>query len=122
MRDRLPVVFRSGDAEHQANMEGQSKVHIRELLLRVEVCAARDDPPAILVGVDVPHVVAGVENGLRIDLLHESHFKVGRLPLKDSRTSSISSSVAFNMVYSRDGLVALRCKGLRNLINRPMSP
>jgi hypothetical protein len=63
-------------------MEGQSKVHIRELLLRVEVCPARDDPPAFLVGVDVPHVVAGIENGLRVDLLHESHFEVGRLPFK----------------------------------------
>ncbi len=56
-------------------MEGQSKVHIRELLLRVEVCPARDDPPAF-------HVVAGIENGLRVDLLHESHFEVGRLPFK----------------------------------------
>src|SRR5882724_12769646 len=63
-------------------MEGQSKVHTWELLLRVEVRAARDDPPAILVGVDVPHVVAGVQNGLRVDLLHEGHFEVGRLPFK----------------------------------------
>src|ERR1700682_3985981 len=63
-------------------MEGQSKVHTWELLLRVEVRAARDDPPAILVGVDVPHVVAGVQDGLRVSLLHEGHFEIGRLPFK----------------------------------------
>src|ERR1700730_3073170 len=63
-------------------MEGQSKVHTWELLLRVKIRAARDDPPAILVGVDVPHVVAGVQDGLRVDLLHEGHFEVGRLPFK----------------------------------------
>src|SRR5882757_6552886 len=63
-------------------MKGQSKVHTWELLLRVEVRAASDDPPAILVGMDVPHVMAGAPDGLRVDLLHESHFEVGRLPLE----------------------------------------
>ena len=85
-REDAQIVFllfcRTRNAEVQANMEGQSKVHIRELLLRVEVCAARNDPPAILVGVDVPHVMAGVQDGLRVDLLHEGHFEVGRLPFK----------------------------------------
>jgi len=64
-------------------MEGQSNVHIGELLLRVRVCAARDDPPAILVGVDVPHIVAGVQDSLRVDLLHEDDLEVGRRPLKN---------------------------------------
>src|ERR1700731_2374060 len=63
-------------------MEGQSKVHIWELLLRVEVCAARDDPPAVLVSVDVPHVVARVQNGLRVDLLNKGFLGIGRLPFK----------------------------------------
>src|ERR1700682_906460 len=63
-------------------MEGQSKVHTWELLLRVEVRAARDDPPAILVGVDVPHVVAGVQDGLRVKPLAECYFEAGGLPFK----------------------------------------
>ena len=99
-------------------MEGQSKVHTWKLLLRVKVCAARDDLPAILVGVDVPNVVAGVQDSLRVDLLHEGHFEVGRRYSKYSRTSSISRSVAFNMIGSRDRLAAPRlhrvCENLNN--------
>ena len=40
------------DSQHQADMEGQRQVHVRGLLLGVEVGAAREDPPAILVGLD----------------------------------------------------------------------
>src|SRR5690606_15461769 len=44
---------------------------IRKLLLRGEGCATGDDPPAILVGMDMPDVVANVEDDLRVDLLHK---------------------------------------------------
>src|ERR1700733_6493122 len=101
-------------------MEGQSKVHTWELLLRVEICAARDDPPPILGSVDVPHVVAGVQDGLRVDLLHEGHLRSGACHSKYSRTSSISLSVAFNMIGPRDSLAAARLHRVyESLNNRP---
>ncbi len=53
--------------------------------------------------------MASVEDSLRVNLLHESHFKVGRLPFKIFPDFLYFPCPAFNIIYSRDGLVAPRC-------------
>jgi hypothetical protein len=62
-------------------MERDRKVHIRELILGVEVRRIGDDPPSPVARMDVSDVVAMTDNGLRINLLKECNFGAGRLRL-----------------------------------------
>ena len=52
-------------------MKGQREVHVRELLLRIQILGTGDYPPTILLGVYVPQIMRDCENPLRIDLLHK---------------------------------------------------
>ncbi|MGC9445656.1 hypothetical protein [Cereibacter johrii] len=67
------LLIRARDAQDEADVEGQRQIHVRKLLLGVEVGPTRDDPPSILVGVDVPHVMTGVHHRFGVDLLQKGH-------------------------------------------------
>jgi hypothetical protein len=48
-------------------MERHGNIHVRELILRIEVGRVGDCPPAILVGVNVPNLMNMPEDVLGID-------------------------------------------------------
>ncbi len=78
----LLLVLRSWNAQHQANMKGERQIHVRELRLRIEIGAAGDYPPAILIGMDVPNIMVRIEDGFGINLLKEGYLEIGSLPLE----------------------------------------
>ena len=75
----LPVSARY--AEAKTNMESQSEVHARKLLLRVEVRGVCYYPPTVNVSVNIPYAMLVAQDVLGVDLLKEDNFEVGRLGL-----------------------------------------
>ncbi len=59
------------DAQAQPDMEGDGQIHVRKLILRIEVRRIGDDPPAVDIRVNVPHRVLMTEDVFDIDLLQE---------------------------------------------------
>jgi hypothetical protein len=67
------------NTQAQADMERHGQVHVRKLLLRVEVRRIGNDPPAILVGMHVPDRVLMAQHIFDVHLLQELDREVGRL-------------------------------------------
>jgi hypothetical protein len=60
-------------------MEGQRKVHVWELVLRVTIGRVCDDPPTTLNSVLIPQVMAVIEDVFCINFLTEFHRQVRSL-------------------------------------------
>lgn len=72
---QLPAL-RTRNAQTEADVKRQGQIHVWELLLSVQIHRLGDYPPAVNVGVNVPHVVAHVQDILRVHLLNELHLQV----------------------------------------------
>jgi hypothetical protein len=66
---RFSLIVR--DSQTQTDMKGERQIHIRKLLLRIEICGICNHPPSGTFGMNVPDVMAFSVHTLRVNLLRE---------------------------------------------------